>query len=320
MLLPVLTKNSGPTPTSSFQTLITTTLTIFLSISISTAQNISSLPLPTNHNCRDPSIILHNDYYYLFSTTSQLSYWRASNLSGPWHPAGAVLPRRTGSVISKGNPRQPWAPTILQVNDTFYCFYSVSTINTRNSSIGVATSTSLDEGAGSWKDQGALINTISGVNADIFPYNDSNAIDPSVIVDPASNSGQAWLTFGSYWSDIWQVPLSSDLLSVQNADDPNATHLAFNASFPAEEAPFVSYKAPWYYLWHSKGYCCGLDIDDLPAAGTEYIPFTPFSLAFSFWWEVLIWAGIRFRLVDRWMSQVRIWIRRISRWPRVVDR
>lgn len=316
MLLPVLTKNLGPTPRSS---LLTTTLTLFLLISTPAAQNTTfPLTLTTNHNCRDPSIILYNDYYYLFSTSSQLSYWRASNLSGPWHPAGSVLPRSTGSVIDKGDPRQPWAPTILLVNDTFYCFYCVSTINTRDSSIGVATSTSLDDGgAGTWTDHGALINTVSGANADVFPYNDSNAIDPSIIVDPVGNSGQAWLTFGSYWTDIWQVPLSADLLSVENADDPNATQLAFNASFPAEEASFMSYKAPWYYLWYSKGYCCGLDIDNLPAAGTEYAPPSSFSLDFSF---VLIAAGIRFKSVDLWMSRVHIWIRTMSRWPRVVDR
>lgn len=173
-------------------------------------------------------------------------------------------------MIDKGNPQQPWAPTVLQFNNIFYCFYCVSTIDTRNSSIGVATSTSLDQGVESWTDHGAIINTDSGANANVFPYNGSNALDPSVIVDPAGHSGQAWLTFGSYWSDIWQVPLSADLLSVENADDPNATHIAFNAGFPAEEASFVSYKAPWYYLWYSKGYCCGLDIDHLPAAGTEY--------------------------------------------------
>jgi arabinan endo-1,5-alpha-L-arabinosidase len=267
----------GPSPKSYYRSLTATLISIcLLSLSApSTAQQNIDFPLPltTNHFARDPSIILYNEYYYLFSTTSQLSYWRASNLSGPWRPAGSVLPRGRGSIIDKGDPRQPWAPTVIEVNNTFYCFYCVSTIDTRNSSIGVATSDSPDDGsASSWTDHGAIVNSVSGANADVYPYNDSNAIDPSVIVDPVGGNNQAWLTFGSYWSDIWQVPLSSDLLSVENAQSPNATNVAFNASFPAEEASFVSYKAPWYYLWYSKGYCCGLDINELPAAGTEYAP------------------------------------------------
>ncbi|EED12428.1 endo-arabinanase, putative [Talaromyces stipitatus ATCC 10500] len=270
--------NSGTSPRYYYPALTTTFHLLFLLLillfsSPSKAQFTPNfpLPLPTTHFGRDPNIILYKNEYYLFSTTTDLLYFRASDLSGPWRPAGSVLPAGKGSIIQdKGDPNQPWAPTVIQYNDTFYCFYCVSTINTQNSSIGVATSSSLDKGTKAWTDHGAIINTLSGANADIYPYNVSNAIDPSIIIDPTDNTQQAWLTFGSYWDDIFQVPLSADLLSVENADNPAATHLAFNVSFPAEEASWISYRAPWFYLWYSKGYCCGLDINNLPPAGDEY--------------------------------------------------
>lgn len=33
--------------------------------------------------------------------------------------------------------------------------------------------------------------------------------------------------YGSYWTDIWQVPLADDLLSVNSAHGPDAVNLAF---------------------------------------------------------------------------------------------
>lgn len=48
----------------------------------------------------------------------------------------------------------------------------------------------------------------------------------------------------------------------------------------------MSYKAPWYYLWYSKGYCCGLNIDDLPAAGTEYVLHSFFKKNFSYFFLI----------------------------------
>jgi arabinan endo-1,5-alpha-L-arabinosidase len=229
-----------------------------------TLSNSSNFPLAhtTNHRARDPSIILYNNEYYLFQTSGGIEYYRASNLSGPWKPVGEVLNRRP-SVIDKGDPFQPWAPTVIQYNNTFYCFYCVSTIDTRNSSIGVATSDSLE--VGSWTDHGALINTVSGKYANVYPYNVSNALDPSVIVD----GSQAYLAFGSYWTNLWQVPLSDDLLSVENAKKPDASHLSLNTNFTAEEGSWISYKAPYYYLYYSRGYCCGLKRNDLPTPGTE---------------------------------------------------
>ncbi|KAH8693951.1 glycosyl hydrolase [Talaromyces proteolyticus] len=263
MLLPTLATALG---------LIPLALTAAVQIP-STSAASSAYPITNqgNHRARDPNIIHYNNEYYLFQTGSGIAYSKASDLSGPWTSVGEVLDGKP-SVIDKGNRYDPWAPTVIQHNNEFYCFYSVSTIGSRNSSIGVATSATL--APGSWTDHGALINTVSGQYSNISPYTVSNAIDPSVIVEVIG--GQAYLTFGSYWTDIWQVPLTADLLSVQNPQQPNAKHLSLTTptsqsdSERPEEASWISYKAPYYYLWFSKGFCCGLDINNLPPAGQEY--------------------------------------------------
>ncbi|KAL1968198.1 hypothetical protein VTN77DRAFT_2033 [Rasamsonia byssochlamydoides] len=242
-------------------------------------------PLPNEGNLQvhDPSIIIYNDTFYLFKGAPSIDYFTASNISGPWTRVGTVL--HGPSIVDKVNRYRPWAPTIIERNGTFYCFYGVTKGGTRNSAIGVATSETAEPG--SWRDHGALINTGAGNLSDIHPYTVSNAIDPSVIIDPAD--GKAWLTFGSYWTDLWQVPLSDDMLSVENAEAPAANHLSY-LELPGkdnnilgwypidsdpqgarpEEGSWISYKQPYYYLWFSRGKCCGFKEDDLPPTGEEY--------------------------------------------------
>ena len=100
----------------------------------------------------------------------------------------------------------------------------------------------------------------------------SNAIDPSFVIDPVSQ--QPYLNFGSYWSDIWQVPLMPDLLGVKDAEDPDAVHLAYSPypDLSGErplEGSFISFKEPYYYLWISHGQCCSFKTLGFPERGEE---------------------------------------------------
>jgi arabinan endo-1,5-alpha-L-arabinosidase len=234
-------------------------------------------PLPNEGNLQihDPNVLLYDHTFYAFKGAPSIQYFQAPSMGGPWTLVGKVLDGP--SIIDKKDQTRPWAPTAIELNGTFYCFYAISQVGSRNSSIGVATSHSLNPG--SWTDHGALINTGGGDLSDVFPYTVSNAIDPSVII---AQDGKPWLAFGSFWTDIWQVPLTDNMLSVENPSAPAANHLTF-IDLPGdnndltdlkgtrpEEGSWISYRTPYYYLWFSHGQCCYFDPKKLPPAGQEY--------------------------------------------------
>lgn len=156
------------------------------------------------------------------------------------------------------------APDVTEVNGTYYCFYSVSTSGSMDSSIGLAISTTLEPG--SWTDLGAIITSSSDATS---PLDTTNAIDPNLFIDPKTDT--PYLNYGSFWSDIYQYNLASDLESVETS--PAARQISFDPEGTyAEEGSFMSYSSAekYYYLWYSHGQCCSYDADDLPTAGDEY--------------------------------------------------
>ncbi|KAL5042897.1 putative arabinan endo-1,5-alpha-L-arabinosidase D [Aspergillus fruticulosus] len=228
----------------------------------------AAYPLPNEGHvaAHDPSIIRHNEYFYLFKGGIHIPVFRASNLSGPWERLGTVL--SGPSTVQKQNQRRPWAPMVTQWKNQFYCFYSISQNGKRNSAIGVATSDSIEPGG--WSDHGALVNTGHGPGSAVYPFNVSNAIDPAFFADPLT--GQPYLQYGSYWEGIFQVPLAEDLLSVENATRPDADHLVYlpEKKPKPNEGAFVSYRAPYYYAWFSHGQCCHFKTQGFPKEGNEY--------------------------------------------------
>lgn len=213
----------------------------------------------------DPNVIFHNDFYYLFKGGIHIPILKSANISGPWEKLGTVL--AGDSLIHKGNRSRPWAPTTIEKDGTFYCYYSLSAPGSRNSAIGVATTTSLN--GSHWTDHGLVINTGSGSGSQVYPYTVTNAIDPSVILD--RNSSQAYLNYGSFWQGIWQVPLADDLLSVKDARRPDAVQLTFvpRAKSKPEEGSWMSFRDDFYYLWFSHGKCCNFQAG-FPKRGREY--------------------------------------------------
>ncbi|KAJ6138877.1 hypothetical protein N7471_005363 [Penicillium samsonianum] len=246
-------------------------------------QAISRFPPPrqTQQHTHDPTILRVGDEYYLYHVGEHIFIHTAPSMAGPWKHVGSVLD--ANSVIPKGDRAVPWAPTVIAVDGTYYCYYSVSKAGCRDSAVGVATSNS--PGPGNWFDHGAVIETGTGSGSDIYPYTKSNAIDPSTLVTP---DGNAYLTYGSYWNGIFQIPLSKDLLSPARTTEPDERQLAWepeslgppnrmannicgdpSGPHPVEGA-FISYNDGWYYLWYSHGFCCNLKKDNLPPAGQEY--------------------------------------------------
>lgn len=212
----------------------------------------------------DPNIILYDENYYLFKGGVHIPILKSANISGPWERIGTVFD--SDSIIDKGNRSRPWAPTTIEKNGTFYCYYTVSSHGSRDSAIGVATTTTL---GGTWTDHGAIISTGKGPGSNVYPYTITNAIDASFIVD--RDSGQAYLNYGSFWHNIWQVPLSDDLLSVKDADNPDAMQLTFvpREKTKPEEGSWMSYHDGYYYAWFSHGKCCNFQ-NGFPKHGGEY--------------------------------------------------
>jgi arabinan endo-1,5-alpha-L-arabinosidase len=247
-------------------------------------QDINHFPptRQTQQHTHDPTIIRVGNVYYLYNVGEHMFIHTAPSMSGPWKHVGNVLD--ANSVIPKGDRAAPWAPTVIVVGNTYYCYYSVSKAGCRDSAVGVATSNS--PGPGNWHDHGIVIETGTGNGSDIYPYTVSNAIDPSTLVTP---DGQAYLTFGSYWNGIFQIPLGKDLISPASTTQPDARQLAWEPKSlgkpnrmanticgdptgpHAIEGAFISYNNGWYYLWYSHGFCCNLKADNLPPAGQEYV-------------------------------------------------
>ncbi|PLB35230.1 arabinan endo-1,5-alpha-L-arabinosidase [Aspergillus candidus] len=203
-------------------------------------------------NVHDPALIRREDgTYFRFSTGNKISYASAPAVEGPWTALGSVLP--DGSIIDLEGRDDLWAPDIALVNDAYHLYYTVSTFGTQASAIGLATSPSMDPG--SWTDHGA-----TGVSSsEGSPY---NAIDANLLID-----GQTpYMTFGSFWTDLFQVPMNAD--ATLSAGEP------YNVAFEPEgthplEGPFLFKFGDWNYLFFMWGVCCGYD-GAMPPAGQEY--------------------------------------------------
>ncbi|EIW59347.1 glycoside hydrolase family 43 protein [Trametes versicolor FP-101664 SS1] len=205
----------------------------------------------------DPSLVQRasDGKYFLFTTHNKGGILTATNLAGPWTSVGSILP--SDSSINLPGRDDIWAPDVSLHGSTYYAYYAVSTFGSQNSAIGLATSSSMDPGT--WTDQGQVFASSTGAQF--------NAIDPNVVID---EKGVPVLTFGSFWSDIFQVSLGSNFKTVSGS----ATQVSFNSTNPQpEEGAFIWKHGSFYYLFFSSGLCCGFDANALPPAGNEYKVF-----------------------------------------------
>jgi arabinan endo-1,5-alpha-L-arabinosidase len=200
----------------------------------------------------DPAVIERSDgTYFKFNTGDGIEIATASSLSGPWTLVGYVLP--DGSSINSATDL--WAPDVTLVDGVYHLYYAVSTFGSQTSSIGLATSSTLEPG--SWTDKGAT--GVSSTSAKAY-----NAIDPNLILVGSTY----YLNFGSFWHDIYQVALNS-------AATKTAGTAAYNIEYDSAgthpcEGSYMFYYSGYYYLLWSHGICCGYDTSK-PAAGAEYM-------------------------------------------------
>lgn len=186
---------------------------------------------------------------------------RCSDDLHAWKRCGEVFPsipawiRETSPATS-----ELWAPDISYFDGLYHLYYAFSAFGKNTSGIALATNETLDRASPKykWVDRGLVIRS--------YATDDFNAIDPNLILDA---KGDAWLSFGSFWTGIKMRKLdrATGLLS---KSDTKTYSLASrtqpanagprNPDLPpdteAVEAPFVFHHGDYYYLFVSWDLCC----------------------------------------------------------------
>lgn len=235
----------------------------------------------------DPSIAKDGDTYYVFATGAAHPPEPADHTPSPadatagagvapvlgqfpvrcskdliaWKRCGEVFPDipawiRTASPKTK----ELWAPDISFFDGLYHLYYSYSVFGKNTSGIGLATNKTLhrEDPAYRWVDQGLVLKSGEG--------DDFNAIDPNLVLDA---KGNAWLSFGSFWSGIKMRRLDRGTGKL-SAEDSRTYALASRArpqdaapappglppDWEAIEAPFVLRHGDSYYLFVAWDLCC----------------------------------------------------------------
>jgi beta-xylosidase len=122
------------------------------------------------------------------------------------------------------------------MNNSWHVYYSCSTFGSRQSAIGLATTTSLSNPK--WEDKGMVVFTDNSSN--------HNAIDPAIM----RHDGKVWLAYGSFWSGIVITEIDSTTGKPVNKDS-----LKYIANSDPEAASVIHH-GDYYYLFFNRGKCC----------------------------------------------------------------
>ncbi|KAI5296585.1 hypothetical protein KEM52_006206 [Ascosphaera acerosa] len=204
----------------------------------------------------DPSIVQRESdgLYFKFTTREYLEYATSKSIEGPWTIVGHILPEGSKLYPEFGENDNVWAPDCSKVGDKYHCYYAISSFGTQESAIGLAISDNMEPGT--WQDLGGI--GIESHAGDLY-----NAIDPNLL----QVGGKNYLTFGSFYGDIYQTTLNSDALTATGQKPYN---IELNTTLPRpSEGPFVYEHDKKYYLFWSSGHCCHFDVS-MPPAGDEY--------------------------------------------------
>jgi arabinan endo-1,5-alpha-L-arabinosidase len=193
----------------------------------------------------DPSTIaVENGRYYTYGTGNGIPVL-ASDDGWTWKRAGSLMSAVPGGkagpeVLAKGG-NNTWAPDVIKVGDQYFIYYSAPGTQPK-SAIGLLAGRTLDPSSPDYRfeDRGPVVWS-DGVE-------DSNAIDPGVLLDPTD--GKLWLVYGSYFGYIRLVELDPKTGLRRHPDRP-ATNVAINS-----EAAILIHRDGWYYLLVTHGSCC----------------------------------------------------------------
>jgi arabinan endo-1,5-alpha-L-arabinosidase len=139
-------------------------------------------------------------------------------------------------------PRRGLAPDVIHIGDRYYVYVAANIGAQPKAAVNMIWSKSLDPDSPDYKwEEGGVVASSDGVE-------DSNAIDPGVLLDP--KDGRLWLVYGSYFGYIRLVELDPKTGKRLNPND-QPRNLAINC-----EASDMIYHDGWYYLLATHGSCC----------------------------------------------------------------
>lgn len=205
----------------------------------------------------DPVMAREGNTWYLFSTGPGITIYSSTDrVNWTFSDRAFATEPVWAKSVSPGFNGHLWAPDVVQHNNQFYLYYSVSAFGKNTSAIGVTVNKTLNPESPDyrWEDKGIVIQSVP--NRDMW-----NAIDPAVIVD---EQNQAWMSFGSFWSGLKIFKLNNDWTrpaepqewhSIAQRDQVPA-NISSNAGPGEIEAPFIFKKGDYYYLFASWGLCC----------------------------------------------------------------
>ncbi|HJV99608.1 MAG TPA: arabinan endo-1,5-alpha-L-arabinosidase [Arthrobacter sp.] len=155
-------------------------------------------------HAHDPTVVQDDDgTYFMFSTDAVANaedipagvHIRTSTDLVQWTYAGTALDGVPGPAAVWSGAKGLWAPEVVRwPTGEWHMYYSASTFGSNTSAIGLAVAPSP---AGPWQDRGLVVATRAGQHS-------QNAIDAAVTFD---GDGAPWLTYGSFFSGIYILPL-----------------------------------------------------------------------------------------------------------------
>jgi len=172
------------------------------------------LPLPAGasqepsswgtRHAHDPTVVRDDDgTYYMFSTDAVANskdipsgvHVRTSTDLVRWTYLGTALDGVPEAAAAWSGAQGLWAPEVVRwPGGGWHMYYSASTFGSNTSAIGLAVAASPK---GPWEDRGLVVATRKGEHS-------QNAIDAAVAFDA---DGNPWLTYGSFFSGIYILPL-----------------------------------------------------------------------------------------------------------------
>ncbi|SKC50466.1 glycoside hydrolase family 43 protein [Krasilnikoviella flava] len=220
----------------------------------------------------DPALVVGDDGTWRVYTTGlvnrenggTIQMWSSHDEGVTWAYDGTVwdeIPawideRFAGPDGAGVLPDNLWAPEVYEHDGTYYLYYSASRFGTNTSVTALATNTTLDpdDPDYAWVDQGPVISSPH----DIAGGKTFNAIDAGIV---EGADGTPYMAIGSYWYGIFLVELEWPGGKLADGALENATHLV-DRKMPGNpvEAPYITERDGWYYLFVSFDACCrGLD-------------------------------------------------------------
>ena len=216
----------------------------------------AQLPVLGTVGSHDPSTMIKNGAsYFVYSDGQGISGLTTTDLRN-WNSTSAIFPGGPPAWTSNAVPTFTgyfWAPDIAYFNGRYNLYYCCSLFGTRNSAIGVVTSTNLTSPV--WTDHGKVVQSdanLSNPNTDTTQF---NCIDPAILVD---TNGTVWMSYGSYSDGILVAqidPTTGKRLNPASVGTKvSSSSLTFDHN--TEEGSFLHQHGGYYYLFVNFGGCC----------------------------------------------------------------